>query len=300
MRKATLAISIALTLAVSAAPVAASAQQTGPAAVAGDPADPAEKFNRKLFAFNQFLDRVILRPLALAYKAITPRPLRKGIENVISNLGEPVVAGNDLLQGRLRKSGTSVLRFVTNSTVGIGGLFDVATRADLPHHDNGFALTLGRAGFKPGPYLFIPVLGPSTVRDAIGNTVDAVASPYQWLIRGSAETDFIVSKTVVGGLDTRASVDADYMALFADATDPYATLRSVYLQNQQSKIDDSSSATPAALPDFDEAPASPASTPAPPSPAPSATPTPAPAEPAPPPAASAPAPSTPATSTPAG
>jgi phospholipid-binding lipoprotein MlaA len=257
VRKATLAISVAVLLAGAAAPAVASAPQSEPVALSGDRVDPAEKVNRKLFAFHQFLDRTLLRPLAMAYKAITPKPLRLGIENVISNLGEPVVAANDLIQGRFRKAGTSTVRFVTNSTLGIGGLIDVATAGDLPHHDNGFALTLGRAGVKPGPYLFIPLLGPSTLRDLIGNGVDAAASPFQWLIREPAKTDYIVSKTIVGGLDTRASVDADYTALFAEATDPYATLRSVYLQNQQSKIDDSTTATPAALPDFDDGSASP-------------------------------------------
>jgi phospholipid-binding lipoprotein MlaA len=241
-------------------PAFAADAPSGPSAVAADKADPAEKLNRKLFSVHQFLDRVFFRPLAMAYKAVTPPPLRQGIENVISNLGEPVVAVNDVLQGHFRKAGGTTVRFVTNSTVGIGGLIDVAKAANLPHHDNGFALTLGRAGVKPGPYLFIPLLGPSTVRDAIGNGIDALISPYPWFLRGSVETDYIVSKTVVGGLDTRASIDGEYTALLSDATDPYATLRSVYLQNQQSKIDDTGTGTapPSALPDFDDATTPPA------------------------------------------
>jgi phospholipid-binding lipoprotein MlaA len=236
-------------------PALAADAPSGPSAIAADRADPAEKFNRKLFAVHQFLDRAFFRPLAMAYKAITPPPLRQGIENVISNLGEPVVLVNDVLQGHFRKAGGTTVRFVTNSTIGIAGLVDVAKAANLPHHDNGFALTLGRAGVKSGPYLFIPLMGPSTVRDAIGNGIDALTSPYPWFLRGSVETDYIVSKTVVGGIDTRASIDGEYTALLADATDPYATLRSVYLQNQQSKIDDTGTGTapPSALPDFDDA-----------------------------------------------
>jgi len=257
VRKAKLALVYLIAPVVISAAMAPSvgyAQQAAAvSAAATDPADPAEKLNRKLFALHQFLDRTLFRPLAMVYKTITPQPLRQGIENVISNLGEPVVAANDVLQGRFRKAGTTTARFVTNSTIGIGGLIDVATSANLPHHDNGFALTLGRAGVKPGPYLFIPLMGPSTVRDAIGNGVDALASPFQWFLHGSAKTDYIVSKTVVGGLDTRASIDGEYTSLLADATDPYATLRSVYLQNQQSKIDDANTSAPQALPDFDDA-----------------------------------------------
>ena len=130
-------------------------------------ADPAEKLNRKGYAIHQVLDRFLLRPAAMTYFAITLKPLRLGIENVLTNLGEPVVAVNDVLQGRFRKAGATTVRFVTNSTIGVAGIFDVAKHAGIPRHDNGFALTLGRAGVKPGPYLFIPLMGPSTVRDAV-------------------------------------------------------------------------------------------------------------------------------------
>jgi len=297
VRKAKLAIAAVVFPAVlfaAAVPAASAEPSATPVATSSDQADPAEKLNRKFFAVHQFLDKTFFRPLAMVYKAITPQPLRTGIENVISNLGEPVVAVNDVLQGRFRKAGATTVRFVTNSTVGIGGLIDVAKSANLPHHDNGFALTLGRAGVKPGPYLFIPLMGPSTVRDAIGNGVDALTSPFQWILHGAIETDFIASKTVVSGLDTRASIDDEYTALLGDATDPYATLRSVYLQNQQSKIDDAGTATPAALPDFDDATPPPAAGSAAPAAAqPSDT-----AQPAPPPATEPPPSSTPPAATP--
>jgi phospholipid-binding lipoprotein MlaA len=227
---------------------------------AATPADPAEGVNRVGFAIHQTLDRFLLRPAALAFKAITPPPLRKGLENLLSNLGEPVVAANDLLQGRFHKAGDSTLRFVVNSTVGVAGLFDVATPAGLPYHGNGFALTLGRAGVAPGPYLFIPLLGPTTVRDLIGEGVDVISDPFRYFVPHATQT-VIVGKGVVSGLDARANADADLTALMSDATDPYATLRSVYLQNQQSKIDDTAGSSLPPLPDFDEDSTAPAAAP---------------------------------------
>ena len=257
MRKATLVVLIATAALFAASPRLAVAAIVDTAAASAPDPDPAEKLNRKGYAIHQFFDRILIRPAAMAYMAAMPRPLRLGIENVLNNLGEPVVAANDLIQGRFRKAGTSTVRFVTNSTVGVAGLFDVAKRAGLPRHDNGFALTLGRAGVRPGPYLFIPLVGPSTVRDAIGSGVDAVTNPFHWIARRQSET-VIVSTTVVAGLDARSVADSELTALLGDATDPYATLRSVYLQNQQSQVDDKDSSALPALPDFDDDNATPA------------------------------------------
>lgn len=221
------------------------------AASASLPWDPAERANRVSFAIHETLDRYLFRPAALAYRAVVPAPLRIGLENVLSNLGEPVVVINDTLQGRLGNAGIATTRFVVNSTIGLGGIFDVGSKTGLPHHDNGFALTLGRVGVKPGPYLFIPFIGPTTVRDLLGKGVDIVSDPFHWLVRHESET-LIVSTTVASGLDERANADADLTALMSNATDPYATLRSVYLQNEQTKIDDAPAGAVPTLPDFDD------------------------------------------------
>ncbi len=213
--------------------------------------DPDERMNRVGFAIYESLDRRLIRPAALAYQRAVPAPVRRGIEHVLTNLHEPVVATNDLLQGRLGKARAALVRFAINSTGGVLGVFDLAEKLGVPHHDNGFALTLGRAGVKPGPYLFIPVAGPSTVRDAIGNGVDRLMDPFQWLV-GSRLVTVLLTRTVVGGLDQRASADAGLQALLADATDPYATLRSVYLQNQQAKIEDRPADATPVLPSFDD------------------------------------------------
>jgi len=213
--------------------------------------DPAESLNRVGFAIYEGLDAGIIRPAALAYQHAVPGPVRRSIENLLTNLHEPVVAANDLLQGRFKKARAAIVRFAVNSTDGVGGLFDVAARLGVPHHENGFALTLGRAGIRPGPYLFIPIAGPSTLRDAIGNGVDALMDPFQWFV-GAHLTTLLLGRNVVNGLDERASADAGLQALLADATDPYATLRSVYLQNQQAKIEDRPIDSAPVLPSFDE------------------------------------------------
>ena len=220
------------------------------AADAATKADPAERINRVGYAIHQFFDRLVIRPVAMTYQKVVPGPLRDGVRHVLDNLSEPSIAANDLLQGRLKQAGTATLRFATNSTFGVAGILDMATPAGLPRHENSFDLTLGRAGFKPGPYLFIPLIGPTTVRDAIGDGVNVLLDPVNSVIPHSAHT-FVATKTVVNGVDLRARSDAELTAVMSDATDPYATLRSVYLQNEQSKVDDATTTLPT-LPDFDE------------------------------------------------
>ena len=212
--------------------------------------DPLEKANRVGYAIHEFVDRHFIRPVALTYQKVVPAPLRDGLRHVLDNLGEPSIAANDILQGRFRNARTATLRFATNSTFGVLGLFDMATRAGLPRHENGFDVTLGRAGIKSGPYLFIPIMGPSTFRDAIGDGVNILLDPINGFIPHNAHT-FILTKGIVNGVDLRARADSQLTAVLSDATDPYATLRSVYLQNEQSKVDDNATTLPA-LPDFDE------------------------------------------------
>jgi len=223
--------------------------------------DPFESVNRVFFAVHGFLDVVILRPLAIGYKRIMPRPIRTGLHNAISNLSEPVVAANDILQGHGKKAARTLTRFVGDSTFGIGGLFDVATAAGLPHHGNDFGITLAHYGVKPGPYLFIPLLGPTTVRDGFGSLVDIGLNPLTYA-RYNGDTEVGAVSVVAGGLDLRAAQDKNLKALEASATDVYASLRSFYLQNRQSAIT-GGKINLDALPSFDDPGAPPAATPAP-------------------------------------
>ena len=142
------------------------------------PGDPFEKTNRRLYAASMKANRTYVRPIARVYGALAPGPIGQAIHNFITNLGEPVVVANDLLQLRLRHAGDDLARLVTNTSFGVGGLFDLAATQGLPHRENDFGVTLGRWGVGPGPYLFLPLLGPSTVRDAIYHQVHKVANKY--------------------------------------------------------------------------------------------------------------------------
>jgi phospholipid-binding lipoprotein MlaA len=237
--------------------VAGSALAQSPApAAAPDPAfatknpDPWERTNRKLYNFHQGIDRAALRPAALGYKKAVPSPLRTGLRNAIRNLGEPVVFVNDILQAKPGRAARTFTRFVGNSTIGIGGFVDVAGKTGLPHRDNGFGITLGRYGVKPGAYLFIPLVGPSTQRDAVGSVVDIATDPFTW-IRFPGRFVMNTSRIVIGGLDTRAEFDQQLETINSTATDPYATLRSLYLQNRQATIA-GGKVDVEALPDFDD------------------------------------------------
>jgi phospholipid-binding lipoprotein MlaA len=197
--------------------------------------DPWEGANRTFYRVEGALDRALIRPLAVFYKHVAPRPLRSGLKNAIANLAEPSVAVNDLLQGRGGKAGETVARFVVNSTVGVAGLFDVATPAALPHHANDFGLTLARYGVKPGPYLFLPLVGPTNVRDAVGGVVNIAFNPLTYAgYPGQAEV--AATTTAAKGLDARNAADGQLKALDASAVDPYATLRAYAEQTREAEV----------------------------------------------------------------
>lgn len=201
------------------------------------PGDPLEKFNRSMFRIHQKLDRAVLRPAAMGYAHAVPKPVRSGIRHFFSNLGEPVIFANFMLQLKPKSAVRTVVRFLINSTVGVGGLIDVArTKAvELPHQPNSFGDTLGYYGVKPGPYLFLPLVGPSDFRDFVGEQADGLALPMA-VGKPFDRLEYQVPKAVVTGLDQRAEADADLHALLDDALDPYATLRSVYLQDRAGEI----------------------------------------------------------------
>lgn len=197
--------------------------------------DPLEGFNRAMFSVNTALDKALFRPAAMGYKHIVPKPARSGLRNAFSNLTEPVAFLNDVLQLKPGNAFRTFTRFLINSVFGVAGLFDVARHEGLPHRANGLGNTFGRYGIKSGPYLFLPLLGPSSLRDLAGGTVDglvvptAVGTPFD-------RTDYQIGKAVVTGLDTRAEVDSELKTLYDTALDPYATLRSVYLQSRAADI----------------------------------------------------------------
>jgi phospholipid-binding lipoprotein MlaA len=251
------------------------------AAGAHAPGDPWERFNRRIFAFNKVLDRFLIRPLSRLTNGLTPGPIGKIIHNFVVNLNEPVVIVNDLLQIRPGPAAHAVVRLVVNTTAGGLGAIDVAKALGDPAHVNGFGDTLGRWGLNAGPYIVLPVFGPSSVRDLFGMLVDDATLPNQ-SVNYPYRTEVDITVAVIGGLNERAGVDNDLTTLLAGAADPYATLRSSYLQSREAQIRGPKALPP--LPQIDDA----APTTAPTVPAPESPPSAAPAPAAPTPAAAPP------------
>lgn len=216
--------------------------------------DPWQGVNRQAFAIGMSLDRHIVGPIAHGYVRVTPMPIRHRIGAAAYNLGEPGTALNDVFQGHAGRAATTASRFVINSTVGLLGLFDVAAGLGLEGHYSDFGQTLGRYGAHPGPFVYIPVVGPLDLRDGIGRIVDLLTDPVA-LIAGGVTTPFGASRSGLTVLDRRATGDGAFKAL-DDATDPYATTRSAYMQRREFLVRDASGQT-AMLPDFDAAPAKP-------------------------------------------
>jgi phospholipid-binding lipoprotein MlaA len=212
------------------------------------PGDPFEHANRRMYRVGMGLDRRIMGPLAHAYMAVFPAVVRDRIGNFFNNLGEPQTAINDTLQARPVSAGKTLARLVLNTTVGVGGLFDVASRLGVARSQADFGQTLGRYGVGTGPYLFIPFMGPSNVRDAAGSVVDAATNPISWLTAGLGY--YAVAGGGVRVIDTRAQADSEIHAL-DDAIDPYATIRSAYLQTRTASVAQARGKAPD-LPDYDD------------------------------------------------
>jgi phospholipid-binding lipoprotein MlaA len=225
------------------------------AAQAQTPDDPYERINRRFYANAMHVNMKYFTPLVRVYHALTPGLVGVAIHNMITNLGEPVAIVNDVLQVRLKAAARDTFRVAANTSLGIGGMIDLAGKEGIPHHENDFGITLGVWGVKPGPYLFIPFLGPSTVRDSIGSGVDVLLNPFTY-IRFPGRLTLQYTTAAVGTLDRRLSAQGQLDALTADAADPYATLRSVYLQSREAEIR-GENAAPELPPLDDPAPASP-------------------------------------------
>ena len=174
----------ALLAAATLAGCATAPDPTDPDAVADFKAanDPLEPLNRAVYEINDGIDVVILRPLALAYRAVVPNPARQGVRNLLDNLASPVVLANDMMQGKPKRAGDTFMRLVINSTLGVAGLFDVATGLGYPQHSADFGMTLAVWGLvDEGAYLMLPLFGPSNPRDAVGRGADMALDPFTWI-----------------------------------------------------------------------------------------------------------------------
>jgi phospholipid-binding lipoprotein MlaA len=198
-----------------------------------DPRDPFERINRSTFAFNQSLDKAVVRPVLRGYRKVTPRVVRTGISNVFANAEYPVVIVSNLLQGKFGPAANDTGRFLLNTTLGIGGLLDPASDAGLDRNNEDFGQVLGHWGVAPGPYVMMPFLGPYTLRDGLGGIADNFAEPRQylqdrqarWLLWGASQ------------LNRRAGL-TEAEAILDRSGDPYAFVRSAYLQRRQYLVTD--------------------------------------------------------------
>ena len=203
--------------------------------------DCFEKVNRGIFAFNQTLDKVIFKPLAKGYR-VFPQPVRSGTSNALSNLGNVVTIPNNVLQGQFKDAGINSARFVINSTLGIAGIFDVASYYGLTKSDKeDYGQTLGVWGAGPGCYFVLPVLGPTTVRDSIGSVVNIIGGDAWYNVtvvndtKYFSEADYYASR-LLSGVDFRAKNLESFDSLETSSVDLYASVRSLYLQDRYRKI----------------------------------------------------------------
>jgi len=204
----------------------------GPAWAGSEDQDPWEGFNRKIFAFNNLVDQAILRPVAVTYKAITPDPVQKGVGNVFRNIMELPSAVNALLQAKPKAASQDAGRFLINTTLGLAGLFDVATPLGLENRDQeDFGQTLAVWGVKQGPYLMLPLWGPSSVRDLAGTPVDWVLDPTNYM-------DQDALRYTLSGLDL-VHARAELLELEKQLSgDRYLFIRDIYLQRREHLIND--------------------------------------------------------------
>lgn len=210
-----------------------------------EPHDPWERFNRSMSHFNNKLDHAVLKPVATGYKKITPDPLEKGLHNFFSNLGEIKIILNDLLQLKLSQTAADTGRFIVNSTFGLAGFFDVAKHIGMHKHDEDFGQTMGYWGLNSGPYLVLPLFGPSSLRDGPGLLIDRYANP----IREVKDDTARYSLYFLDAIDTRAQLLEAGNILEKASLDSYIFAREAYLQRRLKQIHDGEATTEETTPE---------------------------------------------------
>jgi phospholipid-binding lipoprotein MlaA len=220
--------------------LALSACATTPGGVAEAEQDRFEKTNRAIYRFNKGVDTALIKPTAQVYRAVVPGAARRGASNALDNVDEPLSFINALLQGKIKAAFRAVDRFLINSTLGVGGLADHATDMGLPKQEEDFGQTLAAWGVGSGPYVMLPLFGPSTLRDVVGLGVDSVSDPWpqfqKHAVRLTATERLGVTGFEVIDLRSRLIDTAD--PLIEGALDEYATVRAAYLQQRLTDIHD--------------------------------------------------------------
>ena len=217
-----------LVVAVLSATLAAGCASTG------NPSDPLEGYNRAMFSFNEQLDKAVVKPVAQVYEAVLPQPARTGVGNVFSNLADPWIALNNLLQGKVAEGMSDLMRFALNSTWGLLGLLDIASEAGLAKHDEDLGQTLGRWGVGEGAYIVLPFFGPRTVRDAVALPADMMGNTPFGIDHVPTRNTVTATRVV----HTRSVLLGADRTLEEAALDRYAFVRDFYLEQRRYKISD--------------------------------------------------------------
>lgn len=206
--------------------------------------DPLETLNRGTFFINDALDTMFIRPFADFYRILVPRPIRGGVRNALANLREPVTLLNDGLQGSFDRAGNTAARFAINTTLGVAGLFDAATDMGFPREREDFGQTLGVWGIDEGPYLVLPLLGPSNFRDTLGLVVDYFSDPWQYVVPSDSRGAVTATRAGLAVLDGREALLEVVDQINRTSLDPYATIRSAYRQRRNLEIRNERTAVP--------------------------------------------------------
>ena len=216
--------------------------------------DPMEGYNRAVFAFNDAVDTIFLEPVARGYRFVAPQPVRTGVRNFLRNLRSPIQVANQTLQGDLSGAGRDVVRFALNSTAGVLGLVDIAAMAGLEYEYEDFGQTLGVWGLGHGPYMVLPIMGPSSMRDATGLLVDAYADPLRIYLYNTHNEGWHYARLGLTALSTREELLDVLDDLQKNSFDYYAAMRSTYIQRRDALVrdEDPELAAAPAIPDFDE------------------------------------------------
>lgn len=197
--------------------------------------DRFEPMNRGFFAVTQKVDKYFAKPVAQGYVAVVPEVARDGIHNFLSNLDLPITFGNNVLQADPENAGKTLGRFVVNTTIGVGGFIDVATRWGMPENKQDYGLTMGKGGIPEGDYLFLPFLGPSSVRDTFGSVVDLGMDPLTWIKFDDSEA-WLAGRALLELIDTRSQNLETLDTIERTSVDFYATTRSLYRQHRNAQI----------------------------------------------------------------
>jgi phospholipid-binding lipoprotein MlaA len=197
--------------------------------------DPLEPVNRLFFAFNEVVDHLVFAPAARIYHTVLPEPVRIGVANVVRNASSPVILANDILQGNRQGASDTVVRFMVNSTIGVGGLLDAAGYMGVAYHNEDFGQTLAVWGVGSGPYMVVPVLGPSNPRDLTGIVVDTAFNPLTWILIDAPLEERLAPSAVELVVGREAILD-DYATLRQSSPDLYASVRDIYGEKRQTEI----------------------------------------------------------------